>query len=134
MPKRIFLAYPFTPAEAEPLNPELAQLAFAHGGLAHILDPRNEVPAQFLDQLKSHGYSVEEIHLYRQILASEGRESLLFSLACLGHLAASAKSELLKTMYQGYFFNFSKERKAHDISFEEIRAAADQLSPLMSAP
>jgi|AGTN01.2.fsa_nt_gi hypothetical protein len=133
MPKRIFQSFPFTPSEAEALNPVLAQLAADHGGLALILDPQCEIPKSFLDKLESLGYSADEINLYRQLVGSEERKRIVYGLACLGQLAASTEDKMLKEIYEGYFLNLSAERKAHEISFEEIGAAAAEIAPLFSA-
>jgi len=37
---------------------------------------------------------------------------------------------MLKDMYEGYFLNLSTERKAYEISFEEIGAMVGDIAPL----
>lgn len=134
MPKRIFKHFPMTPEEAASSTPEFDTICAQYGGLAFVLDSKNEVSDSFYATLKSHGYSADEFDCYRRVINCQGRERILLSLACHGHFAASSEG-LLKQMYEGYFFNLSEARKAHGISFDEIASAAKQLAPLLaSAP
>lgn len=132
MPKRLFQSFPLMPSEAEMRNSEVAKLAASYGGLFSILDQQTEVPTSFLAELESQDYSAKEFSFYRRLLNSQGRETILLSLACLGHLVAGSEDGLLKELYKGYFFNLADERKSYAISYEEIGLLADEIGPLLS--
>jgi len=94
------------------------------------LDQKNELPRHFLAELKAKGYSANEIFIYRRLTESQGREQIVLRPACLGQLVCSNNDQMLKDMYEGYFLNLSTERKAYEISFEEIGAMVGDIAPL----
>lgn len=73
----------------------------------------------------------DELVAWRWVNHSVGRERLVLMLAGLACNVASQDEPLAQKISEGYFHKYDDERKAHNVSFDEITVVAQKIRPYM---
>lgn len=112
-------------------DPVLNQIIGNYGGWEAILKPYAELPAALLKDLANADYEPDELVAWRLVNNSVGRERIVLMLAGLACNVASQDEPVAQKIFEGYFHNFDDERKAHNVSFDEITVVAQKIRPYM---
>jgi hypothetical protein len=126
---RIFPNFPVGPPSVPCVDSILNGIIENYGGWASVLDSRTDIHAPLLDDLAKAGYLPDELITWRLVHHSEGRKRVVLMSACLGCNVALHDEPLARQMFEGYFHNLDEDRKAHNVSYDEIAVAAEKVRP-----
>jgi hypothetical protein len=131
MTKQMFPQFPEGPSSVPCADTVLNQIIGNYGGWEAILKPYTELPSALLKDLANADYEPDELVAWRLVNNSVGRERIVLMLAGLACNVASQDEPLAQQISEGYFHKFDDERKAHNVSFDEITVVAQKIRPYM---
>jgi hypothetical protein len=131
MTKQMFPHFPEGPPSEPCADTLLNQIIGNYGGWEVILKPYAELPSALLKDLANADYEPDELVAWRLVNNSVGRERTVLMLAGLACNVASQDEPMAQQIFEGYFHKFDDERKAYNVSFDEITVVAQKIRPYM---